>query len=143
MMVMLRRNITCLSMATTLSTAKLTGRAQITQQKEPQMSTQMQPTTVEQIMNHLNWSNEATEVLKKAQQAAHERAVRYGIQDVYKFNDKLGLCWLVDGGPKKQTYRSETAILARHAQKVANAINTDADRFNIAAVADAAERAQA
>ena len=96
----------------------------------------MSAVTVEQIMNHLNWSNEATEVLKKAQQAAHERAARYGIQDVYKFNDKLGLCWLVDGGPKNQTYRSETAILARHAQKVANAIN-------IEAVADATERAQA
>jgi hypothetical protein len=95
--------------------------------------------TVEQIMKSVAWSNEATEILKAVQQQATERATRYGIHDVYRYNDKMGICWLVEGGPKNQVYRSETAILRKYAENIVYALNHEGEPRQQIEDAEAAE----
>lgn len=91
------------------------------------MSAQIVTATVEQIMDHIEWTSEADEVIKKAQQNAHNLALVYNVRDAYKYTDILGLCWLVNvtrkKGNKSETYRSESAILIDHAAKIVNDIN--------------------
>jgi len=90
------------------------------------VSTTTTTITVDQIMASPNWPNEVTEILKAAQQAASARAMRYNISDTYKYNDRLGICWLTEGGPKNQTYKSETALIRERAEYIANMINNEA-----------------
>jgi hypothetical protein len=73
-------------------------------------------------MRHENWLEESVHTLDSAKQDAYERAERYHIP-AFKQNDKMGTCWLVDGGPKNQTYRSEAAILRARAKRIVNDIN--------------------
>jgi hypothetical protein len=82
--------------------------------------------TAEQVMRSVNWPNEVTEILKAAQQNANARAIRYNIHDTYRYHDKLGICWLTEGGPKNQTYKSETALIRERAEAIANMINNEA-----------------
>jgi hypothetical protein len=84
----------------------------------------MSVTTVDQVMANETWLEESVHTLDSAKQDAHERAARYRIP-AFKQNDKLGMCWLVDGGPKNQTYRSEAAILRARAEMIVNMINTE------------------
>lgn len=48
--------------------------------------------------------------IKKAKAAAVDRAARYGIP-AFKMNDKMGVLWLVAGGPRNQTYWTPERIV--------------------------------
>jgi hypothetical protein len=69
--------------------------------------------TIEVLAKHLSHGNS---VLEDAIKAAAERGIRYGIEP-YRDHDKMGRLWLVAGGPRSQTYWTETRILREDAKK--------------------------
>jgi hypothetical protein len=57
------------------------------------------------------FGNEDHPAIVAAKEAALTRALRYNV-DALRYHKQLGFCWLVAGGPKNQTYRSEARIIA-------------------------------
>jgi hypothetical protein len=75
-----------------------------------QMSTQV--ATTEEIVDKAAHGNP---ILKDAIKAALDRSVRYRIP-ASRYHDKMGVLWLVAGGPRNQTYWTEERIIAKAAE---------------------------
>jgi hypothetical protein len=51
--------------------------------------------------------------IEQARKAAFDRAARYGIP-AYKVNDRMGVLYLVAGGPRHQTYWTPERIIKKY-----------------------------